>query len=320
MSTPLQTPAGETQGLCTRITEEIIAELEKGTTPWQRSWTGSGSIWWPTNAVTTKRYRGINFITLLSGSGADPRWCTRKQAERRGWRVHPDAVPRWICFYARVAVKHQAGGQQATVPMMRNSQVFHASQLDGIPPLDNRAQFPDGWSPVDAADRILRGSSACIRHGGGDAAYVIASDSIVLPQVTSFRTPADYYATALHELGHWTGHPDRLNRQLARQFGRPEYAREELRVEIASAMLSVATGVPHDPSAHAQYVGSWLTALRKDRQEIFRAASDAQRITDYLLALGDQPISSSAARPVAADLPSPSDGKRAQVQPGWSWT
>ena len=35
----------------------------------------------------------------------------------------------------------------------------------------------------------------------------------------------------------------------------------------------------------AAYIASWLETLRSDRKEIFRAAADAQRIADYLLAL-----------------------------------
>ena len=34
----------------------------------------------------------------------------------------------------------------------------------------------------------------------------------------------------------------------------------------------------------AAYIAEWLSKLRDDKKEIFRAASDAQRIADYLLA------------------------------------
>ena len=39
-----------------------------------------------------------------------------------------------------------------------------------------------------------------------------------------------------------------------------------------------------DFSNNAAYVASWLEKLRTDRKEMFRAAADAQRIADYLLA------------------------------------
>jgi antirestriction protein ArdC len=37
-------------------------------------------------------------------------------------------------------------------------------------------------------------------------------------------------------------------------------------------------------SNSAAYLSSWLEKLRSDRKEIFRAAADAQRIADFLLA------------------------------------
>ena len=34
----------------------------------------------------------------------------------------------------------------------------------------------------------------------------------------------------------------------------------------------------------AAYIADWLKSLRDDKREVFRAAADAQRIADYLLA------------------------------------
>src|SRR5207245_1448599 len=44
-------------------------------------------------------------------------------------------------------------------------------------------------------------------------------------------------------------------------------------------------GIPHDPRQHAAYVGSWIKTLKEDKNEIFRAAHDACRAADFLLAL-----------------------------------
>lgn len=92
------------------------------------------------------------------------------------------------------------------------------------------------------------------------------------------------YATAFHELGHWTGHPSRLHRELTHPFGSEGYAREELRAEIASLMLGERLGLGHDPSRHAAYVGSWGKALQENPREIFRAASDAERTSGFVMA------------------------------------
>jgi putative DNA primase/helicase len=94
-----------------------------------------------------------------------------------------------------------------------------------------------------------------------------------------FPTGDRYYATALHELGHATGHSSRLNRDLAHPFGSEGYAREELRAEIGSLMLGEQLGIGHDPGQHVAYVASWIKVLQQDPREVFRAAADAEKIT-----------------------------------------
>ncbi len=113
----------------------------------------------------------------------------------------------------------------------------------------------------------------------------------MLPFEDRFKNAAAYYQTALHELGHWTGHPTRLNRETLiagsqAGFESPEYAREELRAEIGSLMSGQRLGIGHNPERHAAYVGDWIQALKKDPTEIYRAARDAQRMSDYLLERG----------------------------------
>jgi hypothetical protein len=58
-----------------------------------------------------------------------------------------------------------------------------------------------------------------------------------------------------------------------------------LRAELASVFLAAERGIPYDPEQHAAYVGSWIKTLKEDKNEIFRAAHDASRATDFLLAL-----------------------------------
>ena len=110
----------------------------------------------------------------------------------------------------------------------------------------------------------------------------------MLPQRDQFPTQNGYYQTALHECGHATGHPDRMNREtlkegIANGFGSPEYAREELRAEISAMMTGERVGVGHDPQRGAAYVENWVKVLEKDPHEIHRAARDAQKMTDHLM-------------------------------------
>ncbi|MCK5229472.1 MAG: hypothetical protein KAR13_04350, partial [Desulfobulbaceae bacterium] len=140
------------------------------------------------------------------------------------------------------------------------------------------------WERHDRAENILQQSDAKIEHVGGDkAAYYPIQDNIKLPQKGQFDTPDKYYATALHELGHWTGHASRLDRPLSNVFGSQDYAREELRAEIASYMVGMQLGIGHDPGQHLAYVDSWIRDLEDHPTEIFKACSDAEKIQSFVM-------------------------------------
>jgi len=133
--------------------------------------------------------------------------------------------------------------------------------------------------------------------------YNRRTDSIHLPPKDAFKDAPGYYGTALHELAHWTGHPSRLNRSTLSEsyrFGDLNYAKEELRAELASVFMAAELGVPHDPANHAAYVGSWIKALREDKNEIFRAAHEASAATDFVLSLDREVRRTAALEP--ADL------------------
>src|SRR3954466_11238176 len=145
------------------------------------------------------------------------------------------------------------------------------------------------WEVAETGESILRNSGAEIRHDQRDRAFYSRSeDAVHLPRQDAFRSAADYYGTALHELAHWSGHPTRLNRPTLNEsyrFGDPNYAKEELRAELTSVFLAAERGIPHNPEQHAAYVGSWISALKNDKHEIFRAAKEAHSAADYLLGL-----------------------------------
>ena len=163
--------------------------------------------------------------------------------------------------------------------------VFNGAQIEGIPKFE--AKVHPEWEVVQTGEAILKNSGAQIRHDQQDRAfYSRLSDTIHLPTKTAFPTPAEYYGTALHELGHWTGHPDRLNRLSqpgSYAFGSQEYAKEELRAELTSVFLAAERGIPHNAEQHASYLNSWIQSLKNDKNEIFRAAKDANQASDLLL-------------------------------------
>ena len=288
-----------------KITERIRTQIEKGTAPWQKPWK-PGETFLPRNASTGKTYQGVNALSLtataLERGYQDPRWVTFKQAKELGGHVRQGEHGAPIVFADRhrVPVKDDAGqpvkdaeGKEQYVAtgrsFLKHYTVFNVEQTTlKLPPLE-RQQEPE-WAVHRRAEAVIRGSGVDVRHEFGDRAYYSkAKDEVVLPQRSQFPTAGDYYRTALHELGHATGHESRLNRETLVKhggFGTETYAREELRAEISSMMTGERVGIGHEPHHGPAYVKTWLKALQDDPREIQHAASDAQRMSDYLVERG----------------------------------
>lgn len=270
--------------------DRIVAELEKGVKPWVRPWDPekTGGPQAPFNPVTGKRYHGINVLILgmdmRAFQSGDPRWMTYQQAHENRWQVRKGERSTTIFFTKPYEVEdEEADDGKKTIRVLKHYAVFHASQIDGLPPYKAPGVEEAPWTRPEAADIILKNSGAIIRIGGDRAFYSPGTDHIQLPPEPAFRGPPEFAATALHELGHWTGHPSRLNRDMSHRFGSAGYAMEELRAELASAFVASDLGIPTDIPQHASYIADWIKPLKEDKREIFRAAADAQRIADMLL-------------------------------------
>ena len=286
------------------IAEKIISQLKAGTAPWLKPWRAgdTNSFQLPYNAVTGNRYKGINTLSLLTTNYTDPRWVTFKQAAAVGWQVKKGAQGTQIQFvkYKDFITQRDESGrpvlnnadqpvQTLTAlprPIITNAWVFNAAQVSGIPPLIQVMPKLPTWDPHQRAESLIQHSDARISHIAGDrAVYNPAQDLITMPMRHQFDSGDRYYATLLHELGHWTGHPTRLDRSLFNEFGTPAYAREELRAEIASLLIGRELHIGHDPGQHASYINGWISLLEDSPFEIHAAAADAEKILNYLVSL-----------------------------------
>jgi len=294
------------------VARRLMAQLEAGTAPWQKPWsTGVPPSLLPINPSTGRRYRGSNAVQLMSRGHADPRWMTEKQAEGLGAQIRPDAEGVTVQYWKFGDGSDWAHAQTAGMerPHAFHATVYNAEQIDGLAPLVVPLQE---WNPIERAEQILRASGAHIEHTESNRAfYRPETDTIHLPPREQFATPAQYYAIALHELGHWSGHPSRLDRDQSHPYASEGYAMEELRAEIASMILGEELGIGHDPGQHAAYVGNWVRVLRNQPSEILRAAADAEDIRGFVMALAHrqeqgqeaaQPLQTPAPAEVAAEI------------------
>jgi len=282
--------------LYAEVTARVIAELEEGRLPWVRPWDAAACpCTMPANAVTGRRYSGINVLILWSavieGQYASQRWLTYKQAQAAGGNVRKGERGTTICYADRFTPKDEAerardeDREARQLAFLKRFTVFNVDQCEGLP---ERFSPQIEAGPVEDADRIpaahalIEASGADFRIGGGEAYYSPGADYVAVPPQQAFGEPINWYRTALHELGHWTGHRSRLNRDQSGAFGSGPYAREELVAEMASAVTCASLSI-RPTVRHADYIGSWLAVLREDEKAIFRAASAASKAADFLL-------------------------------------
>ena len=285
------------------ITAQIIEALRGGgLPPWRKGWSCRGNGGLPTSVSTGHRYSGVNVLLLQMASGRhglrSKFWGTFNQWRALGGKVkrRPDHVPpgEWGCqiiFYKPITKTEtdRDTGEEAevTLPILRSYCVFNVDQVEGAH-LDKfrAAEVPaaGGFIDYEPAEKIIRSVGADIRFGGDRAFYrrptvVGDGDFIQMPPKRQFGELKEFYATAFHELAHWSE---------CRTGWTGSYAEGELRAEIAAAYMLAEIGVPQsdDMTNHHAYLASWLKALQDDPRFIFSCSTAASRVADHLLACG----------------------------------
>ncbi|WP_256754695.1 ArdC family protein [Mesorhizobium sp. Mes31] len=296
------------------ITSKIIAELEAGRFPWVQPWgtaAAQAPLAMPANAATGRAYSGIN-VLILWGAVVEhgfpiQGWLTFRQALLLGGHVrkgeHGTTVvyaDRFIPDDAKNRARETGEAAQA-IPFLKRFIAFNVAQCENLP--DDLAAAPPAPEPgliETTVETLIKATGIDFRIGGSSAYYVPAQDYVRVPPPQAYFETIDWHRTALHELGHATGHASRVGRDLGGAFGTKRYAFEELVAEMNAAFCCASLGIV--PTVrHADYLASWLEVLREDNRAIVRAASQASKAADWLLAFLPQPDGAAEAGPVDVD-------------------
>lgn len=281
-----------------RITDRIVAELEKGVRPWMQPWHSTNATGRVTRPLRHNGlpYNGINVLLLWSEGIArgfsSPMWMTFKQSLELGGAVRKGETGSMVLFASRYTrTDTDAAGEEIDreIPFLKAYSVFNVAQIDGLPDDlygQQAEQVRDPIARIAHADQFFANTGAVIRHGGDRAYFAPATDHIQMPPFEPFRDAASYVATLSHEATHWTSAPHRANRDLSRYAkDRSERAREELIAELGSCFLCADLGIAPELEPrpdHASYLGSWLKVLADDKRAIFSAAAHGQRAVAFL--------------------------------------
>ncbi len=278
-----------------KLTEEIIKNLENEGSLWKKGW--DSSLFNPYNPTTKSIYRGYNKVKLMieaqNREYTDSRWMTYKQAKEKGWQVNKGAKGvscEFWKFEKEIKEKNDQGNEvtkkvKLNHPIVNTFTLFNANDIDGIPKLPERESLED--SELKFINNTLIRSSECeINEAAIDQAFYRPSeDMIYLPLRESFSNPQEFTATLIHEMAHSTGHPDRLDREKGKVLGDELYAKEELRAELSAVFVqnNLNLELTSTLDNHSAYIGSWIKALKNDHNEIYRAATEAEKISGRLV-------------------------------------
>jgi antirestriction protein ArdC len=277
------------QDVHARVTDAIIAAIQKGAGQWRMPWHHGGSdIGRPTNVISGQAYRGINTVSLSASAYSrnflSGLWGTFRQWQQLGAQVRKGE--RGSCGVLWKEIRRQAvdarDDEQDRPHLFACSfSLFNADQVDGYVPQVVEV-LPEA-ERVENAERFIRSLDIATVFGSGSAYYRIDEDRIHMPDFAMFHDAHGFYATHIHECAHATGAKHRLDRGFSGQWARHELALEEMVAELTASFILADLGIAHEPRPdHAAYIASWLKLLRHEPRAIFIAASKAQAAADWM--------------------------------------
>jgi antirestriction protein ArdC len=276
------------------ITNRIIEQLENGTIPWHRPWSGVANGAY--NRVSKKPYSLLNQMLLKH----DGEYATYKQWSDLGGKVKKGEKSEIVVFWKILQVDEVVNGktEKKSIPLLKYINVFHVSQVDGVEPKTSKLIEHE---PIEEAEKIktdyaIRENIEINEVVSNDAFYSPVKDYIQVPCKEQYEDIMEFYSTLFHEMIHSTGHKDRLKRldcgvQFA-SFGSEDYSKEELVAEIGSAFLMNHIGIETTKTLKnsVAYIQSWLKVLKNDSRFIVSASSKAEKAMKYILGVNEQVV------------------------------
>jgi antirestriction protein ArdC len=216
-------------------------------------------------------------------------WLTFRQALSLGGNVRKGEHGTTVVYADRFVPDdekrraRETGEEAAAIPFLKRFTVFNAAQCENLPTDVAAVAPPPPPGPIEPrVEALIRATGVDCRIGGNRAFYAPGPDFVMVPPPQAYFEPINWHRTALHELGHASGHPSRLGRDLGGVFGSKEYAFEELVAEMNAAFCCASLGIV--PTVrHADYIGSWLEVLHEDNRAVVRAASQASKAAEWIL-------------------------------------
>jgi len=265
------------------------------------------------NVITGRKYQGFNqlYLSFVASRYYDyNRWITYLQGIKAGASIRKGEHSRMVTFWKWKYYDSRNGKDMTQKveeeiskgnpipeyiiqkPFLRYYNVFNVQQFEDMPDKYLEPEYRPTFTESEkdqTAEELINNTGAVIEyHTGNSCYYMPKADKIVLCRPEQFKGSEAYYSVLFHELGHWSGHETRLNRDILNPFGSKEYAAEELVAEFFSAFMCADNGFTSKITNNAAYIDSWLKVLKDDKKLALIASAKAQKAADYVYNLVHQ--------------------------------
>jgi antirestriction protein ArdC len=283
-----------------RVWDDLVQKIENDPGIWFKPWfidPATKRLSRPYNPVTKRNYHGFNLLILeftrLSRGYTFNQWLTFNQAKKEGGYINKGEKGTPIIVFNPPKIKtgtdpetKEERKEIVTGAYFSYAILFNVSQTTIEPekmPVIEKKDYS-----IPEVEELITKTGAVINHTYQDRAfYSPANDLISLPLPEQFKNQGDYYETKFHELIHWSGHKDRLNRITDNAtFGSDQYSREELIAEIGAVFLKAETGINNGSDNAASYIKNWWTQIKEDKGSLITAAGKAEKALNFIMQPG----------------------------------
>ena len=210
---------------------------------------------------------------------------TRREDHSAAHDIPPGAWGCGIIYYCPITktITDPMTGEESeeNYPLLKTYGVFSVDQVEGDH-LDHLRAKDDG--PVNTGLHRLRSRGAGDCSNGSRYSFrrrqsLLSAGPRLYPSAAENQVPERgrfLFATAFHELGHWSEKADRMEGRLRQ---------ERIKGRNYCSLLLAELGVPQSEALtdHHSYVQNWLKSLRNDNRFIFRASTAANKAADFIL-------------------------------------
>jgi len=267
------------------ILEKIIEGLGKGYS-WNSYLPNQAAPFTHQNIVTEKAYRGVNQLLLtfqaFEKGYRSNKWGTYKAFKNKGYQINKGEKSTRCLFYKFIVKENKETLEEETRVIISYFNLFNLSQTDAEIPEEEKTEHSEsfdylGLIQVKQPDMVIEYNDYATPQ------YNVTQDKIVMPSRDIYENINNFYGSAFHEVGHWSGAEKRLNR-FKDHDDKESYSKEELVAEIFSAMTLSHFGLNSEERLEnsTAYLEGWINAIGENPSILFEAASKSQKAFDFI--------------------------------------